>query len=106
MKLTNTAIKNLKYEKAGNKADLYFDDELRGFGIRVYPSGRKSFFVSYRNASGTKKRHTLGIYGEFTATEARRLAQGMLADVRRGPDPQSEKQEKRGEITFADLTER
>ena len=106
MKLTNTAIKNLKYEKAGNKADLYFDDELRGFGIRVYPSGRKSFFVSYRNASGTKKRHTLGNYGEFTATEARRLAQGMLADVRRGSDPQSEKQEKRGEITFADLTKR
>ena len=106
MKLTNTAIKNLRYEKTGNKADLRFDDELRGFGIRVYPSGRKAFFVSYRNASGTKKRHTIGNFGEFTATTARKLAGDVLADVRRGSDPQSEKQERRGEITFAELAER
>lgn len=106
MKLTNTTIKNLSYQKTGNKADLRFDDELRGFGIRVYPSGRKAFFVSYRNASGTKKRHTIGNFGEFTATTARKLAGDVLADVRRGSDPQSEKQERRGEITFAELAER
>jgi len=106
MKLTNTTIKNLRYEKTGNKADLRFDDDLRGFGIRVYPSGRKAFFVSYRNASGTKKRHTIGNFGEFTATTARKLAGDVLADVRRGSDPQSEKQERRGEITFAELAER
>ncbi len=106
MKLTNTTIKNLRYQKTGNKADLRFDDDLRGFGIRVYPSGRKAFFVSYRNASGTKKRHTIGNFGEFTATTARKLAGDVLADVRRGSDPQSEKQERRGEITFAELAER
>jgi integrase len=106
MKLTNTTIKPMEYEKVDNKADLRFDDDLRGFGIRVYPSGRKSFFVSYRNVSGTKKRHTIGDFGLFTATQARGQAQEILADVRRGSDPQSEKQEKRGEITFEDLAAR
>ena len=42
MNLTNTAIKHMTYEKANNKADLRFDDDLRGFGVRVYPSGRKA----------------------------------------------------------------
>jgi integrase len=106
MKLTNTTIKAMDYKKANNKADLRFDDETRGFGIRVYPSGCKSFFVSYRNKSGTKKRHTIGDFGLFTTTDARRLAQDMLADVRRGTDPQMDRQEKRQEDTFAELAER
>ena len=96
----------MEYEKTNNKADLRFDEDLRGFGVRVYPSGRMSFFVSYRNASGTKKRHTIGDFGVFTATKARGIAQEILADVRRGSDPQAEKQEKRGEINFEDLATR
>ncbi|MFP6712018.1 MAG: hypothetical protein VB913_10035 [Rhodospirillales bacterium] len=36
MKLTNTTIKAMAYEKANNKADLRFDNETRGFGIRLY----------------------------------------------------------------------
>ena len=106
MKLTNASIKILTYEKTKNKADLRFDDELRGFGLRVYPSGRKSFFVSYRNASGTKKRVMLGEFGVFTATQARRLAQDKLAEIRHGADPQADRQEKRSEMTFAELAER
>ena len=106
MKLTNTTIKQVQYEKADNKADLRFDDELRGFGVRVYPSGRKSFFISYRNASGTKKRHTLGDFGSLTATEARRLAQDELANVRKGTDPQADRQAKRHQMTFDELADR
>jgi len=106
MKLTNTTIKQMQYEKVGNKADLRFDDDLRGFGIRVYPSGRKSFFISYRNASGTKKRHTLGDFGSLTATKARGLAQDELANVRKGTDPQADRQAKRDQMTFDDLAER
>lgn len=106
MKLTNTNIKSLAYEKANNKADLRFDEELRGFGVRVYPSGRKAFFISYRNATGTKKRHNFGNFGEFTATNARKLAQDLLADTRRGNDPQVDRQEKRDELTFEVLADR
>ena len=106
MKLSNTSIKKMAYEKTGNKADLRFDDDLRGFGVRVYPSGRKAFFISYRNDSGTKKRHTFGNFGEFTATEAKKFAQDLLAETRRGNDPQVDRKEKRYELTFEALSER
>lgn len=106
MKLTNTTIKQMQYGKAGNKADLRFDDDLRGFGVRVYPSGRKSFFISYRNASGTKKRHTLGDFGSLTAKKARELAQDELGNVRKGTDPQADRQANRLQMTFDDLAER
>ena len=106
MNLTNTAIKHMTYEKANNKADLRFDDDLRGFGVRVYPSGRKAFFISYRNESGTKKRHTIGDFGVFTATSSRKFAQDLLAETRRGIDPQVDRQDKRDELTFEELADR
>ena len=106
MKITNSTIKQMQYEKTGNKADLRFDDELRGFGVRVYPSDRKSFFISYRNSSGTKKRHTLGDFGSLTATTARRLAQDKLADVRGGTDPQADRQAQRHQMIFNELADR
>jgi hypothetical protein len=106
MKLTSTTVKQITYEKTGNKADLRFDDDLRGFGVRVYPSGRKSFFITYRNASGTKKRHTIGEFGVFTPTNARRLAQELLVQTRQGIDPQTERQEMRDELTFEEFAAR
>ena len=29
-----------------------WDGEIRGFGVRVKPSGTKTYFIQYRNAEG------------------------------------------------------
>ncbi len=47
-----------------------WDTDLVGFGLRIYPSGRKSFVVTYASR-GRQRFYTLGRYGELTPHQAR-----------------------------------
>ncbi len=89
------------------KAYPEYDDDLAGFGLMVYPSGVKSWIVEYRPHGGgrgvTKKRVTLGKTGALTPDQARKAAADMLAAVRLGADPATEKAERRKALTVADL---
>ena len=106
MRIIKSTVDKLTYEKFGRAADYRWDDQLKGFGVRIYPSGRCAFVVTYRTETGTKKFLTLGNYGNLTVDEARRLAKDKLHDVQHGRDPQTERQEKRHEMTFDELADR
>jgi hypothetical protein len=58
-KLRQDTIKSLPYFGTDNVQCIYWDPELPCFGVRVYPSGRRSFVCSYR-AQGRKRMATLG----------------------------------------------
>jgi hypothetical protein len=74
--------------KASSDADLVvFDDELRGFGVRLKPSGAVSFIVQYRNAHRRSRRLTLGRFPATTVEAARTRALATLAAVDAGGDP-------------------
>jgi integrase len=69
-----------------------WDDDPRGFGVRIKPSGVKTFFVQYRSPVTFKKaRLTIGQYGRLTLDEARREARKILGCVEKGEDPAEEK---------------
>ena len=61
------------------------DTKLRGFGVRVTPSGRKRFFVHCQHR-GRRVWKTVGDFDEIDVTEARARAGAMLAAIRRGEE--------------------
>jgi integrase len=94
-KVTKRRVDTLK---ADPKADVFlWDNELRGFGVRVKPSGATAFIVAYY-APGlhrVRRRLTLGAYGALTPEQARSKAVAVLARVANGADPAVEKAEGR-----------
>jgi len=86
MKLTKTSVEKLQYQGQGNSTFTVFDDEVAGFGVRVYPTGKRSFFIDYR-IGGRQRRMVLGQFGVLTVDQARKLAQQRLGEILSGHDP-------------------
>ena len=71
----------------GARQQILWDSEISGLGLRVYPSGRKSWVLRYR--LGRRRRIvTLGQFGIFTLEEARDYAGEKLLELKKtGKDP-------------------
>ncbi len=77
-KLTNELIRSLKPRK---KQYNVRDTELFGFGVRVYPTGRKVFFSQSQNR-GRRKWEILGGTDEMSEAEARKLACVRISTIK------------------------
>ncbi|MCY4397552.1 MAG: site-specific integrase [Rhodospirillaceae bacterium] len=65
---------------------VVWDDDLKGFGVRVHPSGRKVYFVKTR-FRGRAVKVTIGPHGAVTPADARTRAAEIMSDARAGKDP-------------------
>ncbi len=99
--LSNRVVDGLR---AGDKDVIYWDRDLRGFGVRVYPNGAKTYLVQGRGPRGSK-RITVGRHGTISADEARRRGTGLLARIKAGEEPRASSGGDAGP-TVADLAER
>ena len=97
-KLTLTR-RSIEAMKPRDNPWVAWDDKLTGFGVRVQPSGVKSFFVNYRTGEGGRKAPNknvvIGRFGRMAPEQARRLAQQVLGKVAAGGDPALERSEAR-----------
>ena len=73
-----------------------------GFGLRVYPSGKKVFVAQVR-VGRTQRRVKIGPFGPFTVEQARKRAEEVVRAASEGRDPQREKRDARTAITVAEL---
>ncbi|MBB4402569.1 MULTISPECIES: tyrosine-type recombinase/integrase [Rhizobium/Agrobacterium group] len=98
-KLTKRTIDALQPR---DKDYFEWDDELAGFGVRVWPTGKKTYVAQYRAGKQTR-RFKIGSHGALTVEEARKQAKTVLGDVARGEDPQQDRATRRKSLTVKDL---
>jgi integrase len=102
-KLVKRTVDAIKPDPAGDI--VVWDDDLAGFGLRVKPSGVKSYLIQYRNRDRVSRRYTFAKHGVLTPDEARDKARRLLGAVADGRDPAAEKDESKAALTIAELAE-
>ena len=101
-KLTKRAVDAAKPQ---DKDYFLWDDEVSGFGLRVLPSGKKSYLIQYRTG-GRSRRVALGRHGTITADQARTRAKELLGTVAGGEDPAEEIGNRRRAPKVSEVCER
>src|SRR6516164_9826815 len=95
--------------EAGASAALLWDDEVKGFGLRVSPGGTKSYVLNYRAGRGRnapQHRITIGKHGSpWTPELARREALRLLGTIAAGDDPAAARKAEARTMTLAALCE-
>ena len=100
-KITKKIVDAIKPD--ASKPVVIWDSELRGFGVRVMPSGVGSYILFYRTIEGRQRKMTLGRVGTLTTEQARNLAREKLTEAMTGGDPAAQRQEIRHSMTVAEL---
>jgi integrase len=93
MKITKLAVDKLPVPSPLENRTAqkrYYDETIKGFGVRVTSGGTKAFFVE-KLVNTKLRRITLGRYPELTVELARREAHKMLGQIATGIDPLAEK---------------
>ncbi len=100
-------LPSIKAAEPSDKRIELWDRELPGFGLRIEPSGAKTFFVKYRADGGGRaapqRKMTIGRFGPVTLDKARKQAKALLGGAATGNDPAAELQAKRREMKMVDL---
>jgi integrase len=92
-KLTKEFVAGLCLDP-GKTDQIWFDDKLAGFGVRLRAGGKRAWIVQYR-IGALQKRLTLGSVAVLDADKARAEAKARLAAVTLGGDPQAKKAEEK-----------
>ncbi|MEX2650238.1 MAG: site-specific integrase [Alphaproteobacteria bacterium] len=89
-KLTKRVVEAMK---PAERDAIVWDTELKGFGVKVTPQGRKAYFVYYRTKAGLQRRPAIGEHGRhgLTCERAREIAGRWIASVKGGGDPSAER---------------
>ena len=102
LKLSARVVAGLRVQ---GKDAVFWDRELPGFGVRVYPSGRKVYVVQSRGPDGPR-RVSLGRHGELAAERARKQALAVIDRIRNGGSPAPEPATNGKALIVADLAQR
>lgn len=84
-KLTKRVVENAAPDPT--KRTFLWDTEVTGFSVRIYPTGKKTYFLQYRNNDNVTKKIKLGVHGTITTELAREKAINLSLSISAGEDP-------------------
>ena len=99
--LSNRLVGKLVVEKE----TMFWDRELTGFGVRVYPTGTKIYVAQARGPEGPR-RLAVGRHGVVHAEQARQRAARIITRIKAGDEAAIKPQKPTGGPTVADLARR
>lgn len=98
-KITKTYIEKSVLPRPDGKPAFYFDDEIKGFGVRV-TTGAKTFIVD-RKLNGKTIRVSIGRYPDWSVQAARDRAKELIVELDKGNDVrQQEKRKNDASVTL------
>ncbi|MET4345597.1 site-specific integrase [Bradyrhizobium barranii] len=104
LKLGRRSVSSLP---AVSKPTIFYDSDLKGFGIKAMPTGAQSWIVEYRPGEGgrgvQKRRMVIGTPSTLSPEKAREAAERLLAEVKLGGDPAAERAKARRADTVNDI---
>lgn len=100
-KITKRSVEGLV---PSNKDAFYWDTEIKGFGVKLTPAGRRTYVFQYRiRGKIAPVRVTIGQHGPVTADAARREALRLKAMTASGRDPVREQREAAREAALVEM---
>jgi integrase len=99
-------VRSVEEVKPGTKDVILWDTELAGFGLKVTPAGRRTYFLYYRTREGQQRRPSIGLHGALKPESAREIARKWLREVAEGKDPSQTRSLDRVAPSVRDLCDR
>ncbi|HKH21531.1 MAG TPA: Arm DNA-binding domain-containing protein [Gammaproteobacteria bacterium] len=78
------AAKTIKALQPAAKPYEVRDTRIKGFLLRVQPSGAMAYYLSYTPLSGKRQRYRIGTAGSLTPAQARDIAEELAGHVAQG----------------------
>jgi integrase len=100
VRLTSKAVDAIRPEP---KQVVVWDDKVAGFGVRVSPQGRRTYFWQGRDRWGRQQSITIGTTDVKTADAARAEALKIMANLKEGREPEADKPKAAGAYSMDDL---
>jgi hypothetical protein len=77
----NLTAKTINGLKPAAKPYEVRDAKIKGFLLRVQPSGAMVYYLSYTPSSGRRQRYRIGTVGNLTSAQARDIAEELAGHV-------------------------
>jgi integrase len=102
MTLDANVVKSAVCPTSKGRLDLY-DTAISGFILEVRPSGKKTYYLRYRDPHGKQRQYKIGDAQSLSFEQAKQAAQTLRAKVVLGENPSADKAELKKMPTLAEF---